>query len=200
MLDLSGHWDLSDDTGQYTAPMSLPGDGISALRDAGVVPDPYWRQNESDLRWIAERDWVLTRTFQATRQDMALVISMLDTVVDVSLNGQIVLQADSMFRTHRVDVSDTLKVGDNVIELRFRSVTDAANARAAEQPYVVPYQAENCPIPNGNMLRKPECDFGWDWNIALAPFGLYGDIYLEPLGPRITDVIVAQDQIGRAHV
>ena len=193
MLDLSGHWDLSDDTGQYTAPMSLPGDGISALRDAGVVPDPYWRHNESDLRWIAERDWLLTRTFQATSQDMALVISMLDTVVDVSLNGQIVLKADSMFRTHRVDVSDTLTVGDNVIELRFRSVTDAANARAAEQPYVVPYQAENCPIPNGNMLRKPECDFGWDWNIALAPFGLYGDIYLEPLGPRIADVIVAQD-------
>ena len=30
------------------------------------------------------------------------------------------------------------------------------------------------------MIRKMQCDFGWDWNIALAPFGLYGDLYLEP--------------------
>ena len=28
------------------------------------------------------------------------------------------------------------------------------------------------------MLRKPQCDFGWDWNIALAPLGLHGRIGL----------------------
>ncbi|MEP5728635.1 MAG: glycoside hydrolase family 2 protein [Sulfitobacter sp.] len=193
MLDLSGLWHLSDDTGHYSAPMSLPGDGISALRNAGVIPDPYWRQNEYDLRWIAERDWVLTRTFDATDREMVLVLSMLDTVVDVTLNGQVVLQSDSMFRASRVDVSDALVIGENTIALTFRSAPIEAKIRAKEQPFVVPFQAENCPIPNGNMLRKPECDFGWDWNIALAPFGLYGDIRLEPHGPRIADIIIVQD-------
>ena len=38
----------------------------------------------------------------------------------------------------------------------------------------------NNAIADGNMIRKMQCDFGWDWNIALAPFGLYGDLYLEP--------------------
>ena len=52
-----------------------------------------------------------------------------------------------------------------------RSATRAANALQAAQPFPVPYSANNCPIPNGNMLRKPQCDFGWDWNIALAPVG-----------------------------
>ena len=28
------------------------------------------------------------------------------------------------------------------------------------------------------MLRKPQCDYGWDWNIALAPLGVYGRIAL----------------------
>ena len=28
------------------------------------------------------------------------------------------------------------------------------------------------------MLRKPACHFGWDWNIAIAPLGLYGTIAL----------------------
>ena len=32
------------------------------------------------------------------------------------------------------------------------------------------------------MLRKPQCDFGWDWNIALAPLGLHGRIAL--IGPE----------------
>ncbi|MBY5934119.1 glycoside hydrolase family 2 protein [Tateyamaria omphalii] len=192
MLDLSGPWHLSDETGQYTAPMVLPGDGIGALRDAGVIPDPYWGRNEYDLRWIGERDWLLTRTFHATGRHMTLVLSMLDTVVDVSLNGKTVLHADSMFRTYRVNVSDVLVLGENVITLHFRSAPRIAKARAEAQPFPIPFQTDNCPIPHGNMLRKPECDFGWDWNIALAPFGLYGDIRLEQSGPRIADVIVEQ--------
>ncbi|WP_299655795.1 glycoside hydrolase family 2 protein [uncultured Tateyamaria sp.] len=201
MLDLSGTWHLSDETGQHTAPMALPGDGISALRDAGVIPDPYWGQNEYDLRWIAERDWLLTRTFRVTDRKMVLVLSMLDTVVDVSLNGQAVLHADSMFRTYRVDVSDALVSGENVITLHVRSAPREARRRAEAQPFPVPFQVDNCPIPHGNMLRKPECDFGWDWNIALAPFGLYGDIRLEPAGPRIADIIIAQKhEAGRVEV
>ncbi|MEM8655800.1 MAG: glycoside hydrolase family 2 protein [Pseudomonadota bacterium] len=201
MLDLSGQWHLSDETGQYTAPMMLPGDCISALRDAGVIPDPYWGQNEYGLRWIAERDWLLTRTFRATARDMVLVLSMLDTVADISLNGQTVLSTDSMFRAHRVDVSEALMLGENVITLHFRSAPREALHRAKAQPVPVPYQVDNCPIPHGNMLRKPECDFGWDWNIALAPFGLYGDIRLEAAGPRIADVILAQDHsAGRVQV
>jgi len=196
MIDLSGLWHLSDETGQHSAPMTLPGDGISALRDAGVIPDPYVGRNEYDVRWVAERDWLLTRTFTLQRRDLVLVMTMLDTLADVSINGHRVLQADNMFRTHRVDVSDVVHRGENVITILFRSAPRAAAARHAAHPYPVPYQTENCPIPHGNMLRKPECDFGWDWNIALAPFGLYGDVRFEPAGARIADVIVAQDHAG----
>ncbi len=64
----------------------------------------------------------------------------------------------------------------------------------------MPYAAQNCPIPNGNMLRKVQCDFGWDWNIALAPFGLYGRIGLEPKGDRIDDILVTQTHAdGQRH-
>jgi beta-mannosidase len=56
----------------------------------------------------------------------------------------------------------------------------------------VPYHKPNCPIPNGNTLRKPQCDFGWDWNIALAPFGVYGAIGFETPGPRLSGLVVEQ--------
>lgn len=201
MYDLAGQWHLVDETGQFAAPISVPGDGISALLAADLIPDPYAGRNEYDLRWIAERDWLMTREFEVDQTDLTLVVSMLDTVADISINGQSVLHADSMFREHRVDVSAALRKGRNVISIHFRSAPREAAARAAAQPFPVPFQADNCPIPHGNMLRKPECDFGWDWNIALAPFGLYGAIRLEQTGPRIADLIVSQmHSPGRADV
>jgi beta-mannosidase len=178
LLDLAGLWTLSDDTGTHVVPMAVPGDGISALHAAGVIPDPYWGRNEYDCRWVAERDWVLTRRFSVDRTDLALEIDMLDTVAEVLVNGQSVLKADTMFRRHFAGLSSALRMGENEISIRFASSVRVAAARQAGMPFYIPYAAQNCPIPNGNMLRKPACDFGWDWNIALAPFGIYGDIRL----------------------
>ena len=56
-LALAGTWALSDDRGEYACAITFPTDGITALHDAGLIPDPYWGRNEYDLRWIAERDW-----------------------------------------------------------------------------------------------------------------------------------------------
>jgi beta-mannosidase len=180
VIDLSGIWALSDESGQYQAPMAVPGDGITALHKAGLIPDPYWGRNEYGLRWIAERDWTIRREVVLDRTNYAFVADMLDTVAEVRVNGVEVLKADSMFRQQRADVSKAAKIGTNVIEITFRSSVKEAAARQAAQPFYVPYSQNNCPIPNGNMLRKPQCDFGWDWNIALAPFGVYEGIRLEP--------------------
>ena len=43
------------------------------------------------------------------------------------------------------------------------------------------------------MLRKPACHFGWDWNLAIAPLGIYGRIALRPVRQaRIEHVQTAQ--------
>ncbi len=192
MLDLAGQWSLSDESGEYKIPFVLPGDAISALHDAGAIPDPYHGRNEYDLRWICQRDWTATRRFVTDRTDLALFVSMLDTVADVMINGQVVLQADNMFRTYRRDVSSVLVAGENEIAIRFRSAPREAAARQAAQPWFIPFSTNNTPIGNGNMLRKQQCDFGWDWNIALAPFGLYGGIRLEPAMTDDFDFTVTQ--------
>jgi beta-mannosidase len=202
MIDLTGEWALSDESGRFQAAMVLPGDGISALHKAGLIPDPYWGQNEYGLRWISERDWTIRREVVLERTDLDLVATMLDTVAEIRINGQAVLTAASMFREHRADVSAALRKGSNTVEIVFRSVVAEAAARQAAQPYFVPFSANNTPIHNGNMLRKPACDFGWDWNIALATFGLYGDLALVPrVAARIGAVVVAQTHTkGRAVV
>lgn len=201
MQDLGGVWTLSDESGQYRVAMRLPGDGISALHQAGVIPDPYQGRNEYGLRWICEREWTVTRDFSHDGSAAELCLEGLDTLATVTLNSAEVLRAANAHRRWRVDVSGVLKAGRNEISITFRAAPREAAALQATQPFPVPYHQPNCPIPNGNMLRKPQCDFGWDWNIALAPFGVWGGIRLEPKAPRIRDVIVTQSHVpGLARV
>lgn len=191
MTDLSGLWTLSDESGAHSIPFMLPGDAISALHAAGVIPDPYWGRNEYDVRWVAARDWVAVRRFMHDGSPADLVVDGLDTVAEITLNGQPVLSAANAFRRFRADAAG-LRAGENEIRILFRSSLRAADALQAALPFRVPCLDGNCPIPNGNMLRKVQCDFGWDWNLAVAPFGLYGRIALEPKGVRIDEVIVTQ--------
>lgn len=193
-VELAGLWSLSDDSGGNTCDLFLPGDGISSLHTAGLIPDPYWGRNEYDLRWICERDWTATRVFDLTDTDVDLVLSMVDTVVTVRVNDVVVLNAQNSFRDYRVPLAGVAKLGENTIQVTFHSPVKAGQAAQDAHPFFLPWQTSNSPIPNGNMLRKMQCDFGWDWNIALAPFGIYEDIRVEPsAAPRIDGVLVHQD-------
>ena len=192
MLDLAGCWTLSDESGAHNVAMDLPGDGITALAKAWVIPEPYWGRSEYDCRWVAERDWVARRVFRHDGSAAELVVEGLDTVAEVRLNGVLVLSAANQHRRWRVDVSSALTAGENAVEILFRSPVREAAARAARMPFPIPYQQVNGPIPHANMLRKQQCDFGWDWNIALGVFGVSGAIRLEAAGPRIGDVLVDQ--------
>ncbi len=190
---LNGLWRLTDATGTYSCDMTLPGDAITALHAAGLIPDPYFGRNEYDLRWICDRDWTLTRIVTLDSADVDLVAAGLDTLAVVSLNGTEILNADNAFRTWRADARKAARKGENEIAIRFPAVTRATADMQAAQQFHIPF-SHNCPIPNGNLIRKPACDFGWDWNIALAPFGVLGDIGFAPRrAPRIDRMAIAQD-------
>lgn len=190
---LAGDWTLTDINGDHRCVLALPGDGISALHDAGEIPDPYWGRNEHDLRWIGERDWTATRSFTLNDPEVDLLLSGVDTVASVRVNGRLVLEAKNSFREYRVSLSEVVRVGDNEIEITFHSPVVAGQEAQDRMPFFIPYSADNSPIPNGNMLRKMQCDFGWDWNIALAPFGVYGGMEIVPAkAARIDRLAITQ--------
>ncbi|MDI7863539.1 glycoside hydrolase family 2 protein [Rhizobiaceae bacterium n13] len=195
LIDLAGIWALSSADGEHAASMSLPGDVHSALESAGIIPDPYFARNEDDIQWVAEKDWIVERHFvlEDASGDWYLDIDYLDTVAVVFINDAPVLTADNCFRRYRPDVSKALKAGENVIRIHFHSSIAAGAERQARQPFRIPYSEGNSPIANGNMLRKPQCHFGWDWNIAIAPLGLYGTVALKRLETaRIENVVTRQ--------
>jgi beta-mannosidase len=174
---------LATSGGKYQGYIHLPGDVHSALVANGVIAHPYIGRNEDAVQWVAQEDWLVSRTFEMPalypEGGWYLDIDYLDTIADVRVNGDLVLSAKNCFRRYRPDVSKVLKPGRNTIEILFHSNPKAANELQASMPFYIPYSSDNCPIPNVNMLRKPQCHFGWDWNIAIAPLGLYGRIELK---------------------
>ncbi|MBB2683256.1 glycoside hydrolase family 2 protein [Rhizobium sophoriradicis] len=194
-IELSGSWQLTSVDGEIRTAITLPGDVHTALHRAGLIPDPYFGRNEEKVQWVAEREWAVERSFtlQEAEGDWYLDIDYLDTVASIYVNGFVALEADNSFRRYRPDVSSMLKSGDNVIRIVFASNPAVGAERQKQQPFYIPYSTGNSPIPDGNMLRKPQCHFGWDWNIAIAPFGLYGTIALKKLETaRIEHVVTRQ--------
>ncbi|TPW32853.1 beta-mannosidase [Pararhizobium mangrovi] len=203
-LDLSGIWDLSSEDGAHACRIDLPGDVHSELLAAGIIEDPYVGRNEYAVRWVAERDWRLSRTFalsdeQASAGDWILDVDGLDTVAEIAVNGVAVLATENTFRRYRENVASALRAGENRIDIVIRSSLSEGAARYAAQPFPVPYHEGNSPLPHGNMLRKPQSHFGWDWNIAIAPLGLYGEIVLRRTGAaRIEALAVSQEHDRQA--
>jgi len=194
IIPLTGQWRLTSPDSTHAATISIPGDIHTALKTADIIPDPYVGRNENDVQWVAHQDWQIERSFNVDEPDGSwyLDITYLDTVAIVFVNDVPVLSADNCFRRYRPDVSAALKPGENTVRILFHSNIKAGAERQAKQPFYLPF-SKNCPIPDGNMLRKPQCHFGWDWNLAIAPLGLYGEISLKRLDiARIEHVVTEQ--------
>jgi beta-mannosidase len=180
-INLAGTWQLHNAARNISVDYPVPGDVHSALIAAGQIPDPYKGTNELAVRWVADEEWVATREFVLDAIETGeyhLDIDYLDTVATVKVNGTEVLKAENCFRRYRPNVTEVLKIGENIVEVTLHSNTKAATDKQSAQPFYIPYSVSNNPIPNGNMLRKPQCHFGWDWNLAVVPFGICGQINL----------------------
>ena len=195
-IDLSGTWSLKDERGEYACDYAIPGDVHSALLAAGLIPDPYVGRNELAVRGLADRDWVASRTFQWEGEDSGntwhIDYDFLDAIAEIRINGETVESPSNCFLRYRSFFKPVLKQGENQIDILFKSNPRAATERASKLHYKIPYTVSNCPIPDVNMLRKPQCHFGWDWNLAIAPFGLYGRITLRKAPLRIDYTQVRQ--------
>lgn len=193
-IDLSQGWSVSNEA--HHVPLPVPGDVHSALLDAGLIGDPYWRDSETSLDWVHESEWTATLDFDlAAKQAGQWTLSFdgIDCVAEVWLNDILLGQAANRFLRHDFETGDALTIGRNCLKVLFRSNSKEAKRLAAASPYPVPYIAWNNRLPHYNFLRKPQCDAGWDWNIALSPLGLCGPVTLKRTTiARLDDVMVRQ--------
>jgi beta-mannosidase len=194
-IDINGVWELSPRDAlaiapycsyfqsHPTIPCTLPGDIHSALLGQQLIPDPYIGTQELDIQWVGQHDWVLSKTFDVSASLLenslpVLTLTMADTIIAVTLNGEEVGFCDNQFRRWRFDLSKHLREGGNTIELRFRSAEQAAMEKARELPYPIPYSVYPVSAKHRNLVRKTQCHSGWDWGPCILSFGIYEPIEL----------------------
>ena len=205
-ISLAGSWTLHDEGGAAVAPITIPGDVHSALIAAGRIPDPMIGRNETDVQWVGEATWEIRRSFDLDATALAgkwavLDLEFVDTIASLAVNGKTVAELDSSFIRHRIDVTAVLRPGRNEIALRFRSAAAEAHARAARQPFPIPWSASNNRIADMNMIRKAQCHAGWDWGLCLMVLGVYAEPKLHLFeAARIEHAAIHQQHHGDGRV
>ena len=195
ILSLAGTWRLRAADEKKTVSCPIPGDNYSALQDAGRIPDPYWRDNERKVQWVADTDWVFSRSFDVPAALLAheavyLSFDSIDTVAEIFVNGRRAGSANNQFRRWRFEVRKLLRAGANEVEVRIRSPRRAAlAAHRALAPELDPNQVNGSSVPAIHSIRKCQCSGGWDWGVSLPASGLYGTVELVPADAALLDSV-----------
>ncbi|KAL4717903.1 hypothetical protein ACJJTC_001321 [Scirpophaga incertulas] len=160
-------------------PGTVPGGVYSDLMKAGIISNILEGFNDVLTRWVAYDTWTYTGEFNVTTAQLVHKAALLylygvDTIADIELNGSPVLTTNNMFLRYTIDAKSHLKVGQNVLAVKFKSPVKAAAMRSEEHftaPECVPseYNGE-CHV---NQLRKMQASFSWDWGPAFPSVGLW---------------------------
>jgi beta-mannosidase len=180
-------------------PAQVPGDVHLDLLRHQIIPDPFFRDNESKLQWIEGADWEYRKTLPISAEllrhnHVELVFDGLDAYCEVSLNGQPALTADNMFRIWRVDAKPLLHPGDNLLRVVFPSPIQAAEKAAAGDRWHTPIG-----IAEKTYVRKAAYEYGWDWGPRFVTSGIWRPARLEIWDDaRIADLHIRQRDVSAA--
>ncbi len=183
-VSLNGGWEFRQKVADTSAqiawhPAEVPGVVQTDLLRNKLIPDPFYRSNESTLQWIENADWEYRSTFQAApevlkRTHVELVFEGIDGPAEVYLNDKLVLTATNMFREWRVDVKPQLKTGANQLRLVFPSPISEARKVAAGDSW-----RQQTQTPEKSYLRKAAYEYGWDWGPRFVLSGIWRPVKLD---------------------
>jgi beta-mannosidase len=190
---------------------TVPGVVHTDLEHAGLIPDPFFGDNEKRLQWIGLTDWEYTCDFNVSaaslrQQHAELVFEGLDTLADVQLNGKPVLHTDNMFRFWIVDAKPHLLAGHNTLTILFHSPVNIMSPIVAKLPYILPGTGYE-PLdrakgiyPVGHYMRKAPYQFGWDWGPRFVTSGVWRPVHLDTWsGVRIRTLHLQQESVTAAR-
>lgn len=192
---LNENWRMRPAEEEAFRPASVPGSVYGDLLKNGEMEDPFWKDNEAAALALMDRDYEYAGKFACEDQLLSsdrilLHFYGLDTLADISLNGQALGHADNMHREWEYDVTSLLKKEDNELRILFHSPTKFI-AEAFEK---APTLGSEDAMRGFVHLRKAHCMFGWDWGAHLPDAGIYRPVELQGITKgRFSSVYIRQE-------
>ncbi|SHM06205.1 beta-mannosidase [Chryseobacterium polytrichastri] len=172
----SEKWQFKNSKEQKWLIATVPGTVHLDLINNKIIPDPYKDENEKKVQWIENEDWDYQTLFkisstELTNENIELVFNGLDTFSEIYLNGKLLKKTDNMFRKWEISAKEQLKVGDNLLQIKFKSAVNVGKELAKKVPFTMPESPRS-------FVRKAQYQFGWDWGPRLVTAGIWKDIKL----------------------
>ncbi|MBE5850282.1 MAG: glycoside hydrolase family 2 protein [Lachnospiraceae bacterium] len=200
-IDRDQNWKMRivDDTSgeEGYIPATVPGSVYSDLINAGMMEDPYWRDNEMRTLELMKNDFEYMGSFKVDPDQLAgadetvLRFNGLDTIADIFLNGKLLGTANNMHRVWEYSVKDILKPDTNSIKIIFHSPVNYIAEQYEKDPAILGTEDAMRGFPK---IRKGHFMFGWDWGPRLPDAGIWKSVELLAVKKvRLTGVYIRQD-------
>jgi len=172
----SEKWQFKNSKEQNWFGATVPGAVHLDLMNNKIIPDPYKDENEKKVQWVENEDWDYQTSFKISPQELKnqnieLVFNGLDTFSEIYLNGKLLRKTDNMFRKWTIPVKQNLKIGENILQIKFKSSVNVGKELAKKVPFTMPESPRS-------FVRKAQYQFGWDWGPRLVTAGIWKDVKL----------------------
>ncbi|RZP18506.1 MAG: glycoside hydrolase family 2 protein, partial [Flavobacteriales bacterium] len=172
---LLNNWKFSQEGDSIWKPASIPGTVQTDLLNLDEIHHPFIGTNEDSIQWISKKNWSYKTAVSVTEETLLkskhfLRFEGLDTYADIYLNDQLLLKTNNAFRRWEVDVSDVLKL-ENELKIILNSTDSIEKTEAEKLDYELPESPRV-------FTRKPQYQYGWDWGPTVKTMGITKDIAL----------------------
>ncbi len=198
-LSLDGRWQFRMVGEDQWTDACVPGSVFNDLLTAGMIEDPFYRENEYKAKEIASYDYEYVRQFTAdstvtSQKRVVMLCDGLDTLADVYINDKHAGYADNMHRVWEFDIKSLIREGLNSI----RIVLHSPVAYIAEKNTDNPLWGSSDAIEGFPHIRKGHSMFGWDWGPQIPDSGIWRSIsVIAGSNDRLTDIYVTQNHSER---
>lgn len=201
---LNGTWNMRECGKKEAFPASIPGSVIACLLENKQIQDPYYRDNEYEVRDLFWKDYEFERELlvagEFLKEDVVeLVCYGLDTLCDIYLNENLLASTNNMHRTWRFPVKEYLKEGSNNLKIVCKSSLEYMKNYQPAPNKEITFVSDGTSL-GGQYLRKAHSMFGWDWGPKLPDAGIFRDINLEAycVG-KLEDAVITQIHSGNEN-
>ncbi|PRP76382.1 beta-mannosidase [Planoprotostelium fungivorum] len=176
IVDLSGEWSVTDRRG-HNLKGHVPGSIYTDLFAAGIIQDPYYRFNEDQYAWVANRTWIYSTSFQVGDELSSAKVKLeLPRVLmygEIVINGHYIGATNNSFIPFSFGVKSLLKTGQNDIQISLRP-----HVRYGDQLRKIYNSSFPVSSPWKTLYRLPGFSYGWDFAPSFPGQGIVKPVRL----------------------
>jgi len=193
-ISLNHNWLVKSANDSINLITNIPNEIHFDLYNNKMIPHPFFGDNEKNIQWVAENDWIYEKEFDVdssflTTENIELVFEGVDTYSDIYLNNIEILKTFNQFRQWKADVKSILQRSKNNLKIIISSPFVIENIKEMNHGFLPPSDSRV-------FTRKAAYVYGWDWGPRIVTSGIWKPVKIVGWnGPILKDVFIIQDSL-----